>query len=125
MLAGIEESTQAFREQREAAFAEEMARWRANGQFTFEDHAPETREEAELGADEIGVDSPVSGSLWKLKVGDGDVVESGQVVALVESMKMEVEITARRRGRVARLPIAEGGAVGAGQPVVILQSEEL
>jgi urea carboxylase len=37
-------------------------------------------------------------------------------------MKMEVEIVARQNGLVARLPIAEGGAVAAGQPVVILDT---
>ena len=38
----------------------------------------------------------MSGSLWKLQVAEGDAVEDGQVVALVESMKMEVEIVARQ-----------------------------
>ncbi|MGN8198418.1 urea carboxylase [Salinisphaera sp. RV14] len=121
-LAGTEEAITAFQEKREAAFAEEMARWRANGQFTFEDHVPETSETAELAAHEAAVDSPVAGSLWKLKVAVGDEVAEGQVVALVESMKMEVEIVSRGPGRIARLPIAEGGAVTAGQPVVILDA---
>ena len=118
----VRDEIDAFREQREQAFQEEMARWRANGQFTFEDHTPEVSETAELAANETGVDSPVSGSLWKLQVAEGDAVEGGQVVALVESMKMEVEIVARQAGHVARLPIAEGGAVAAGQPVVIIDT---
>ena len=121
-LEPVRDEIAAFRDQREQAFQEEMARWRANGQFTFEDHTPEVSETAELAANETGVDSPVSGSLWKLQVAEGDAVEDGQVVALVESMKMEVEIVARQAGYVARLPIAEGGAVAAGQPVVILDT---
>jgi urea carboxylase len=121
-LEPVRDEIDTFREQREQAFQEEMARWRANGQFTFEDHTPEVSETAELAANETGVDSPVSGSLWKLQVAEGDAVEDGQVVALVESMKMEVEIVARQNGLVARLPIAEGGAVAAGQPVVILDT---
>ncbi len=110
-----------FRERREAAFQQEMAAWRANGQFTFEDQTPEAGEATELDGDESGVDSPVTGSLWKLMVDVGDVVTPGQVVALVESMKMEVEITAREAGTVTRLPLGEGGAVAPGQPIVILE----
>ncbi|RJS94448.1 urea carboxylase [Salinisphaera sp. Q1T1-3] len=119
-LADRQDSIDAFREQRQAAFEAEMAAWRANGQFTFEDHLPETSEVAELADDEYGIDSPVSGSLWKLEVAQDDDVAADQLVAKVESMKMEVEIRARRAGRVSRLPIGEGGAVSAGQPVVIL-----
>jgi urea carboxylase len=124
-LEPVRDEIAGFREQREQAFQEEMARWRANGQFTFEDNTPEVSETAELSANETGVDSPVSGSLWKLQVGEGEDIEDGQVVALVESMKMEVEIVARQAGRVARLPIAEGGAVAAGQPVVILDTGDV
>ncbi|PMR73826.1 urea carboxylase [Billgrantia endophytica] len=113
-----------FRRRRETAFQAEMAAWRANGQFTFEDQAPETAEAAELSDDETGIDSPVTGSLWKLLVGEGDTVEAGQPVALVESMKMEVEITALEAGRVARLPIQEGAAVAPGQPLVVLARRE-
>uniref|UniRef100_UPI002611FDF0 urea carboxylase n=1 Tax=uncultured Halomonas sp. TaxID=173971 RepID=UPI002611FDF0 len=113
-----------FRKRREAAFQAEMAEWRANGQFTFEDRAPEAADAAELEAHEHGVDSPVTGSLWRLLVADGDRVAAGQAVALVESMKMEVEITAAEAGRVTRLPVQEGGAVAPGQPLVILTTSE-
>ena len=119
-LATRRDDIEAFTARRDAAFAEEMARWRANGQFTFEDHTPEASETAELGADETGIDSPVSGSLWKLEVAEDEMIEAGQRVALVESMKMEVEVVARYGGRISRLPIAEGGAVTAGQPVAVL-----
>ncbi|MCP1367659.1 acetyl-CoA carboxylase biotin carboxyl carrier protein subunit, partial [Halomonas sp. BBD48] len=115
------EQIEKFRKRRDAAFQQEMADWRANGQFTFEDQAPEAAEATELGSDELGIDSPVTGSLWKLMVTEGDSVEAGQVVALVESMKMEVEILAHEAGQVTRLPLAEGAAVAPGQPIVILE----
>ncbi|MAX32583.1 MAG: urea carboxylase [Halomonadaceae bacterium] len=119
-----EDAIARFRERREAAFQEEMAAWRANGQFTFEDQAPDAAEATELDDSESGIDSPVTGSLWKLLVAEGDTVSSGQPVALVESMKMEVEITAVAAGRVTRLPIQEGAAVAPGKPIVILESTE-
>ncbi|NYS76150.1 MULTISPECIES: urea carboxylase [Halomonadaceae] len=114
----------AFRTKREAAFQAEMAAWRANGQFTFEDQAPESAEIEILDDDEIGIESPVTGSLWKLLVKEGEQVSAGQAVALVESMKMEVEVAAHSAGRVARLPISEGASIGPGQPLVVLTSEE-
>lgn len=118
------EQIEKFRERREAAFQQEMADWRANGQFTFEDQAPEAAEATELGSDELGIESPVTGSLWKLMVTEGDSVEAGQVVALVESMKMEVELLAHEAGQVTRLPLAEGAAVAPGQPIVVLAQNQ-
>ncbi|MGE6605967.1 urea carboxylase [Halomonas sp. NPDC076908] len=114
----------AFRTKREAAFQAEMTAWRENGQFTFEDQAPETTEVAALDDNEIGIESPVTGSLWKLLVEEGDQVMAGQPVALVESMKMEVEITAHCVGRVVRLPLSEGASIAPGQPLVVLTSEQ-
>ncbi|QNI02571.1 urea carboxylase [Halomonas sp. SH5A2] len=117
------EAIEAFRSQREAAFQAEMAAWRANGQFTFEDQAPESTEVTTLDDNELGIESPVTGSLWKLLVKEGDPVEAGQPVALVESMKMEVEITTHCAGQVVRLPIAEGASIAPGQPIVVLSGE--
>lgn len=114
----------AFRTKREAAFQAEMAAWRANGQFTFEDQAPESVEVTALNEGELGIESPVTGSLWKLLVKEGDQITAGQPVALVESMKMEVEITAHCSGRVARLPLSEGASIAPGQPLVVLTSEQ-
>ena len=118
------DAIEAFRTKREAAFQAEMAAWRANGQFTFEDQAPASAEVDILDENELGIESPVTGSLWKLLVKEGEQVDAGQPVALVESMKMEVEVTAHRAGRVARLPLAEGAAIGPGQPLVVLTQEE-
>ncbi|MEH6641329.1 urea carboxylase [Vreelandella glaciei] len=118
------DAIETFRTKREAAFQAEMAAWRANGQFTFEDQAPESAEIEILDDDEIGIESPVTGSLWKLLVKKGEQVSAGQAVALVESMKMEVEVAAHSAGRVARLPISEGTPIGPGQPLVVLTSEE-
>ena len=75
-----------------------------------------------LSDDELGIETPVTGSLWKLEVAEGDDVEAGQVVALVESMKMEVEIRTHTAGRVVRLPIKEGSGVAPGQPLIVLST---
>ena len=114
----------AFRTKREAAFQAEMAAWRANGQFTFEDQAPDSTEVTALDDNELGIESPVTGSLWKLLVKEGEQVSAGQPVALVESMKMEVEVTAHCAGHVVRLPITEGASIAPGQPLVVLTNEQ-
>ncbi len=58
--------------------------------------------------------SPLQGTVLKVAVGEGDEVEEGALVCVIEAMKMENEITAHRAGKVTALPIAEGGAVAAG-----------
>ncbi|UYO74055.1 urea carboxylase [Halomonas qinghailakensis] len=115
---------EAFRSKREAAFQAEMADWRANGQFTFEDQTPQSAEVTALNDNELGIESPVTGSLWKLLIQEGEQVSAGQAVALVESMKMEVEITSHCAGRVVRLPLSEGASVAPGQPLVVITDSE-
>jgi biotin carboxyl carrier protein len=53
-------------------------------------------------------------------VADGDTVETGQVLCVVEAMKMENEVRAPHGGVVAQLSIATGGPVGAGQVICLL-----
>ena len=67
------------------------------------------------------VSSQVAGGVWSLRVAVGDEVADGQALVVVESMKMEITVQAPRAGRVARLLCAEGQAVGAGQPLVLLE----
>ncbi len=51
-------------------------------------------EEIEVGENDEVVESPVQGSLWKVLAKLGDVVEEGEVLAIAEAMKMEVDIEA-------------------------------
>ncbi len=66
------------------------------------------------------VESPVAGSIWKLKVQEGDNVSQGDVVAILESMKMEIEITAPTTGKVIALARQEGQQINAGQAIMVL-----
>lgn len=60
------------------------------------------------------VDAPMSGLLQAWKVEEGAEVEAGQLIAILEAMKMETQVLAHRSGRVSRLA-AEGTAVTAQQ----------
>ena len=68
--------------------------------------------------------SPMQGTILKIAVEPGAAVEEGELVAIIEAMKMENEITAHKSGTVRELPIAVGGAVGAGDPLAVISSNE-
>jgi acetyl-CoA/propionyl-CoA carboxylase biotin carboxyl carrier protein len=55
-------------------------------------------------------------------VADGDAVEAGQVICIVEAMKMENEVHAHRAGLVSELSVAAGEAVLAGQVICVLSA---
>jgi acetyl-CoA carboxylase biotin carboxyl carrier protein len=59
--------------------------------------------------------SEVSGSIWKLEVQTGQTVAVGDVLMIVESMKMEIPVESPTSGTVRELLVAEGEAVEDGQ----------
>ena len=66
------------------------------------------------------VDAHITGTVWTVDVAVGDVVEEGDVVAVLESMKMEMPVEAEVDGAVAELLCATGDAVTEGQALVRL-----
>jgi acetyl-CoA/propionyl-CoA carboxylase biotin carboxyl carrier protein len=64
--------------------------------------------------------SPMQGMVLSVAVADGDTVEAGQVLCIVEAMKMENEVRAPHGGVVAQLSVAAGEPVGAGQVICVL-----
>ncbi len=60
--------------------------------------------------------------MWKVRVKKGDTVEEGQLLCIIEAMKMENEITAHKAGTVAELPIEEGRSINAGDPIATITS---
>jgi acetyl-CoA/propionyl-CoA carboxylase biotin carboxyl carrier protein len=59
-----------------------------------------------------------------VEVADGDDVHAGQVICIVEAMKMENEITAHRDGSVSELSIEPGQPVTIGQVICIIAQDE-
>ncbi|WP_372787733.1 acetyl-CoA carboxylase biotin carboxylase subunit [Paraconexibacter sp.] len=72
------------------------------------------------GADLLA--SPMQGNMWKIVVEEGATVEEGQLICIIEAMKMENEIVAHKAGTLAKLHIAEGDPITAGQPIADITS---
>jgi acetyl-CoA/propionyl-CoA carboxylase biotin carboxyl carrier protein len=68
--------------------------------------------------------SPLQGNMWKVLVKQGDTVEEGQLLCIIEAMKMENEITAHKAGTIVELPISEGAPIQAGAPIATIKSPE-
>ncbi len=66
--------------------------------------------------------SPLQGNLWKVLVKQGDTVAEGQLLCIIEAMKMENEIAAHKAGVIAELPIVEGEPIQAGAPIATITS---
>ncbi|MGB0542708.1 MAG: biotin/lipoyl-containing protein [Longimicrobiales bacterium] len=66
--------------------------------------------------------APMPGMVVRIEVAEGDVVEAGQGVVIVEAMKMENELAAEGEGVVTRICVAEGQAVEKDQVLVDLAS---
>jgi biotin carboxyl carrier protein len=66
--------------------------------------------------------SEVSGSVWKIEVELGQKVAEGDILVLIESMKMEIPVVVETAGTVASILVAEGEAITEGQSVVVLET---
>jgi acetyl-CoA/propionyl-CoA carboxylase biotin carboxyl carrier protein len=68
--------------------------------------------------------SPMQGSIWKVPVQAGQQVAEGDVVTIIEAMKMENEITAHKAGVIAELPIREGDSIAHGDTLAVIRDAE-
>jgi acetyl-CoA/propionyl-CoA carboxylase biotin carboxyl carrier protein len=86
---------------------------------------PPRRERSSSGSGATGdtLPSPLQGNVWKVLVEQGQKVEEGQLVTIIEAMKMENEIIAHKAGVIAELPIKEGEPVTAGATLAVIKDE--
>ena len=69
----------------------------------------------------IEVKSEITGTVWQVKAQPGDKVESGDVLVVIESMKMEIPVITEDSGEVKQILVKEKDPVAEGQVVAILE----
>lgn len=121
-------SIQAFKNQQQAAFEAERASWIAQGQMddSDTDQAAVLQDtSAVLASNQYAVNAHVAGNIWQIRVKEGDHVEAGQDLLVVESMKMEIAIPAPRAGKVASILCQTGSSVSTGQRLLVIEIPEM
>jgi acetyl-CoA carboxylase biotin carboxyl carrier protein len=69
----------------------------------------------------IEVKSEITGTVWQLKAKPGDTVEGGDVLIVIESMKMEIPVITEDGGTVKEILVNEKDPVSEGQVVAIIE----
>jgi acetyl-CoA/propionyl-CoA carboxylase biotin carboxyl carrier protein len=64
--------------------------------------------------------SPIQGTVLRVAVEAGAEVQEGALIAVVEAMKMENEVTAHKAGKITELPITAGGSVATGDTIAVI-----
>lgn len=126
-LAANADSIATFEARRGAAFAAERAAWDASGEFDRVSDLLAADSGAGAGA-AIAVpggadliEAPFGGSVWKLLVAPGDTVAEGDVIAVIEAMKMECPFESPASGTVEAVYIAQGQSLHPGAPMLALR----
>ena len=83
--------------------------------------APAAPKAAPVSAGDNTVTSPMPGTILGVKVKEGDAVKAGQLVIILEAMKMENEIVAPADGVVASVAVKEGDTVETDATLVVLK----
>jgi urea carboxylase len=119
------ETINAFKIKRQNAFDAERERWISTGQANYSNETEATRAvdllETPTGSRVIA--SHVAGNLWQIKLKEGDLIQEGDEVAVVESMKMEISVTANVTGKVTKILCSAGMSVYVGQNLIVIAEE--
>ncbi|MBQ8502025.1 MAG: biotin/lipoyl-binding protein [Bacteroides sp.] len=75
---------------------------------------------ATSAAKKSGVKSPLPGVILDIKVKEGDMVKKGQLILVLEAMKMENNINADRDGKVTAINVSKGDSVLEGTDLIII-----
>jgi oxaloacetate decarboxylase alpha subunit len=68
----------------------------------------------------ISVGAPMAGNIFKINVAPNQQVEDGDVILIMEAMKMETEVRSSHKGTIISVEVKEGDAVGVGQALVTI-----
>jgi acetyl-CoA carboxylase biotin carboxyl carrier protein len=69
----------------------------------------------------VKVCTEVAGTVWKVVAAQGAALSAGEVILIMESMKMEIPVEAPRAGRLAQLLVAEGDVLNEDDAVAVIE----
>lgn len=78
------------------------------------------KKEVVVSAGQEVIEAPMPGNIWKIVAKEGDEVKAGDILLILEAMKMENEILAPRDGIVSSINTTEGSAVNTGDKLVVI-----
>ncbi len=67
------------------------------------------------------VEAPITANVWKVLVKEGDEVNEGDTIVILESMKMEIPVEAPKSGKIVKLYVEEGGSVTEGEAIAEIE----
>lgn len=70
---------------------------------------------------EFKVQSEITGKVWAIEANIGDKLDEEDTIIVLESMKMEIPVTAPQNGTLKEILVAEGDAVTEGQDIAIME----
>lgn len=85
------------------------------------DPGRQARESAQAAGGPLALTAPMPGKVVRVLVGEGDAVEAGQGVAVVEAMKMENELEAPKAGTIRSIKVTPGQSVDGGATLMVIE----
>jgi biotin carboxyl carrier protein len=104
--------------------ADDLHLWVGSQRFAVEVRDPRSLRGRARTRDDHGpkkITAPMPGKVVRLLVHEGDEVELGRGIAVVEAMKMQNEIKSPKKGKVAKILVAEGTTVNPGDVLAIVE----
>ncbi|MFT6859238.1 MAG: urea carboxylase, partial [Thalassolituus oleivorans] len=114
-----------FQNERQKAFQAELEDWKATGRFHYDSEPAEENnaDERVLLDGEFTVDSHISGNVWQCLVEPGTHIEANQPLLILESMKMEIEVSSHQAGTVVEILRQQGQGVSPGKALIVLKTD--
>jgi urea carboxylase len=112
-----------WKARQQAAFDAERARWAATVLETQDFIEPAPMEEPLVSPGQVAINSPVSGSVWRVAVTAGTRVRSGEALLVIESMKTEISVAAPQDGVIVEIFASEGRPVRIAQRLLLMRVE--
>jgi biotin carboxyl carrier protein len=98
--------------------------WVGSKRFAAEVRDPRSFRRRARAQDDYGprkISAPMPGRVIRILIREGDLVEAGHGILVVEAMKMQNEIKSPKKGRLAQILVGEGAAVNPGDVLAIVE----